>query len=208
MNTLYKKLIIPTIAILLIIISIIVVSNKIQKLRSKLDLSEQNVKAYESENDTLVEQSKQFQLTMSQLAYSKDSIICRLNEVRKELKVKDKNIKELLYLKQRISKADTILVHSRDTIFKSPEFKLDTVLGDKWYQLKLGLYYPNKLIVSPTFISEDYVIASYKKETVNPPKKFFLARLFQKKHKVIVVQVMNKSPYIQQKQQKFINIVK
>ena len=49
---------------------------------------------------------------------------------------------------------------------------------------------------------------NYKKETVNPPKKCFILRGFQKKHKVVEVVVVEKNTYIKNKQQRFIEIVK
>ena len=57
-------------------------------------------------------------------------------------------------------------------------------------------------------MSERYVIVDYKKETINPPKKCAIVRWFQKKHKIIEVEVVEKNPYIENKQQRFIEIVK
>ena len=47
-----------------------------------------------------------------------------------------------------------------------------------------------------------------KKETVNPPKKFFLFRWFQKKHKIIQVDVIEKNPYVQNEVSRYIEIVR
>lgn len=53
-----------------------------------------------------------------------------------------------------------------------------------------------------------YIIVGYRKEIIDPPKKCFIARWFQKKHKVVEVNVVEKNPYIENKQQRFIEIVK
>ena len=95
----------------------------------------------------------------------------------------------------------------RDTLFRNPELKIDTTLRDKWYSLNLKLEYPSTVIASPKFISERYVVQSLKKETIKPPKKCWLWRLFQKRHKVIETEVIEKSPYIINKQEKYIKII-
>ena len=74
--------------------------------------------------------------------------------------------------------------------------------------MKLGLRYPSTIITEPKFVSEKYVIVDYKKETINPPKKCAIARWFQKKHKVVEVNVVEKNPYIENKKSKFIEVIK
>ena len=46
------------------------------------------------------------------------------------------------------------------------------------------------------------------KQTVNPPKKFFIARWFQKKHNVLQVEVVEKNPYMDDQKSKYVEIVK
>lgn len=104
-------------------------------------------------------------------------------------------------------KTDTICF--KDTVFKDLHTDIDTVLTDKsWYSLQLSLKYPNRISVTPSFTSEKYVMISSRKETVNPPKKFFLFRWFQKKHTVIEADVVEKNPFIQNKKNKFIEVIK
>lgn len=104
-------------------------SNKIHKLNDDLKVAVTNVKAYESEIDSLNDNAIQFQLTAAQLNHSKDSIAQKLNETRKQLKKKDKEISELQYIASENRKVDSIYV--RDTIFENPEFVLDTTISDK-----------------------------------------------------------------------------
>ena len=180
--------------------------NTNKKLKQELEVSIANEKAFAEENSGLKDKNRAFQLTVEQLEYFNDSLITKMNEVRKELKIKDKNLKQMQYLLSEAQKRDTVVF--RDTIFRDPELKIDTLLSDNWYQIKLGLRYPNTIITEPKFISEKYVIVDYKKETVNPPKKCAIARWFQRKHKVVEVEVVEKNPYIENKKQRFIEIVK
>lgn len=177
-----------------------------QKLKEEISISVSNQKAFIAENSSLKDESRAFKFTVEQLNCYNDSILQKMNEVRKELKIKDSNLKQIQYLLSEAQKRDTIVF--RDTLFRGPTLKIDTLLGDRWYQMKLGLRYPSTIITEPKFVSEKYVIVDYKKETINPPKKCVIARWFQKKHKVVEVEVVEKNPYIENKQQRFIEIVK
>ena len=176
-----------------------------QKLKEEISISMSNQKAFIAENSSLKEENRIFKFTVEQLNHYNDSILQKMNEVRKELKIKDRDLKQMQYLLSEAQKKDTIVF--RDTLFREPTLKIDTLLGDRWYQMKLGLRYPSTIITEPKFVSEKYVIVDYKKETINPPKKCAIARWFQKKHIVIEVEVVEKNPYIENKQQRFIEIV-
>ena len=176
-----------------------------QKLKEEISISISNQKAFIAENSSLKEENRAFQFTIEQLNHYNDSILQQMNEVRKELKIKDKDLKQMQYLLSEAQKKDTIAF--RDTLFREPTLKIDTLLGDRWYQMKLGLRYPSTIITEPKFTSEKYVIMNYKRETIDPPRKCFIARWFQKKHKIVEVEVVEKNPYIENKQQRFIEIV-
>ena len=176
-----------------------------QKLKEEISISMSNQKAFIAENSSLKEENRVFKFTVEQLNHYNDSILQKMNEVRKELKIKDRDLKQMQYLLSEAQKKDTVVL--RDTLLREPTLKIDTLLGDRWYQMKLGLRYPSTIITEPKFVSEKYVIVDYKEETINPPKKCAIARWFQKKHKVIEVEVVEKNPYIENKQQRFIEIV-
>lgn len=165
-----------------------------------------NVKSY----DNLFNGSKNndiaFLLTIDQLKYSNDSIFQELNEVRRELKIKDSKLKSLQYISSNFTKSDIIIL--KDTVFKDERIDIDTLLSDEWYSINVGLRYPSSITVTPKFKSEKAVIVSAKKETVNPPKRFFLFRWFQKKHIVLHVNVIEKNPYIENQDNRYVEIIK
>lgn len=203
LNKTLKWIVIGIGVILVASISILIHNNR--ELKKDLSTATANIKAYSDENSSLKNDARVFQLTVEQLSYYNDSILQKMNEVRKELEIKDKNLKAMQYMLSEASKTDTI--EFRDTIFRESALHIDTLLGDKWYQIGLELKYPSIIITTPKFTSEKYVIVDYKKETINPPKKCWLLRLFQKKHKVVRVEIVEKNPYIKNKQQRFIEIV-
>lgn len=167
----------------------------------------ENVKAYSEQYSNSEDRNKAFKLTIDQLKYTNDSIFRELDSTRKELKVKDSKLKSLQYVSTNFSKTDTIKLPG-DTIFKDTKVKIDTVLSDEWYSVRVGLKYPSTIIVKPEFKSVKNIIVSAKKETVNPPKKFFLFRWFQKKQVVLNVDVIEKNPYVQKQTNRYVEIVR
>lgn len=194
----------------IILISLLAVNtytlyNRNQDLKEEISVSMSNQKAFIAENSSLKEENRAFKFTVEQLNYYNDSILQKMNEVRKELKIKDKDLKQMQYLLSEATKKDTIVFI--DTLFREPTLDIDTLIGDKWYNIRLGLKYPNLITTNPTFISEKYIIVNKKKETINPPKKFFLFRWFQRKHWVMEVNIKEKNPYIKEVNNKFVEII-
>lgn len=177
-----------------------------QQARADLEVAVTNVKAYSAQLDGVKKENRVFQFTIDQLNYYNDSIIKKMNEVRLELKLKTEKIASMQYLLSQASKKDTIVL--TDTIFIDPKLKVDTIIGDEWYRLQLGLEYPNKIMINPSFTSEKYIMTHTQKETIEPPKKFCIARWFQKKHTILEVKIIEKNPYIEEQESKFIEIIK
>lgn len=176
-----------------------------QKSQDALSKSKANEKAFKTENLELSNSKQMFQFKIGQLSYYSDSINLKLIDAKNKLKIKDKNIQQLQYQLSNIAKVDTIQI--TDTIFNT-NVNIDTIIKDEWYALKLKLKYPNEVVVAPTFISEKVVVMFLKKETIDPPRKTWFGRLFQKKHKVMQVEIVESSPYIQNKQNRFVEIIK
>lgn len=181
------------------------VYNDLQKYKGLYNKERQNVEAYEQLNSSLNEDIKEFQLTVNDLRASKDSINQRLISQIEKMKIKDKTIQSLQYTTSVANKTDTIVLS--DTIFKEP-VAIDTLVGDKWYNMRLKLEYPSTIITEPTFKSEKYVVIHTKKEYDKKPSKIFFIRWFQKKHTTVVVEMEEKNPYIENGENRFIQIVK
>lgn len=190
---------------LLGIIYSIGLSRKCIKLNEEISITANNQKILLGMRDSLNTSNRVLKLTIDQLNYFNDSILNEMNKVRKELKIKDNKLKSLSYINSVIEKRDTIIFN--DTIFIE-NIKIDTVIEDRWYSMKLDLEYPNRIITEPSFISEKYIVVSRKKETINPPKKFFISRWFQRKHWVMEVNVVEKNPYIKESNNRFIEFYK
>ena len=192
--------------IFIFLIALSVTTQQAKYATERWKTAEANVKAYSNLLDSSKQSSTALKYTISQLEYSNDSILKKLNKVRKELKIKDKDVQLLHYVGSEFQKTDTFVM--RDTIFRDSDIKVDTSLNDVWYRIRLSLEYPSQIIVSPSFKSEKYIVAFTKKETVNPPKKFFLFRWFQRKHKVLNVDIKEKNPYVQEQTSRYVQIIK
>jgi hypothetical protein len=165
----------------------------------------ENVKTYSEQYSSSENKNRALKLTVDQLNSSNDSIIQKLNNVRKELKVKDSKLQSLQYVSSSFAKTDTIIL--KDTLFKDPQMAVDTLVSDEWYSVRVGLKYPSTVAVSPMFKSEKSIIVSTKRETVKPAKKFFLFRWFQKKHTILNIDVVEKNPYVQNQDNRYIKII-
>lgn len=198
-----NKYIIIFILLLITATGYLFVENK--KLNEKYETSVENIKTYDNILSNTDNENRVLKLTVEQLNYFNDSILQKMNDVRRELKIKDDNLKQMQYLLSKATKKDTIVF--RDTLFRESTLDMDTLIGDKWYNIRLGLKYPNLITIHPTFISEKYIIVNKKKETINPPKKFFLFRWFQRKHWIMEVNIKEKSPYIREVNNRFIEII-
>ena len=185
--------------------TIVIMNNRINVLNYEISNAITNIKAYELENSALRDDTIEFKYTIEQLNYSKDSLNQRINKLRKDLKIKDKDIKKLQYMLSENQKKDSI-VFVHDTLFRE-NIKVDTTLNDNWSKLHLQLEYPNTVLAKYSFKNESLVTTYMKKETVNPPHKCAFIRWFQKKHKVIHIEIKEQNPYCEIKEQRFINIV-
>ena len=184
--------------------TVVVMNNRIDKLNTEVAEATTNIKAYELENLALKDNTIEFQYTIEQLNHSKDSLNQKINKLRKDLKIKDKDIQKLQYVLSENQKKDSIIIH--DTLFIE-KVKIDTTLSDDWSKLHLQLEFPNKVVTEYSFKNESLVTTYLKKETIKPPHKCIFVRWFQKKHKMIYVEVNEQNPYCEIKEQKFINII-
>ena len=199
-----KKYLILAIVVLVAIIG--AMWQQVKYANEKWEVATANMKAYDAQLAAEGEKNIALQLTVDQLGYFKDSVLQELDNTRKELKIKDKNLRALQAVKSGFTKRDTITM--RDTLFKEPTLAIDTLIGDKWYNVRLGLKYPSMIAIQPYFKSEKHIVVSSKKETVNPPKKFFLFRWFQRKHYVVKVNVKEKNPYVEDESSEYVEIIK
>lgn len=194
-------------ALIVLLATALLLSLKSRKsMERKWKEATENAKAYSEQLGSSEKSNRAFRLTVEQLEASKDSIFQELDRTRKELKVKDSKLQSLQYVSSSFARTDTILL--KDTVFKDPSVKVDTTLSDEWYSVRVGLEYPSTIAVKPEFRSVKSIVVSTRRETVDPPKKFFLLRWFQKKQTVLNIDVVEKNPYVKNETNRYVEIIR
>ena len=201
-----KLKIIEFLGSLLIILGSFIIFKNNQRLRNDLDISKQNIETLLQVRDTLESSNKALLINVELLNNSNDSIIKELNNIRKSLKIKDKEIESLHKINSEIHRVDSLIV--RDTIFSEPDICIDTTLYDYWGFTNIYLKYPSFINVESVMDSNLSIYTFYRKEPIKKPKKTKIGRFFQKKKKVLEVEVVENNPNIVIKQNKFIKVIK
>lgn len=176
------------------------------KLKEDIKVYDNNFKALNLENSELKDKIVAYKFDVEQLEFINDSIITDLNNTRKELGIKDKQLKQMQNIKTEIITKDSIFV--RDTIFRDSMVKLDTLIGNEWYKVRLGLEYPNKITLHANYKTDLSVFAYSSKEILGIKKKCFIGRWFQKKNKIIRVEIKDRNPHSIIKEYKYVIIEK
>lgn len=201
-----KLKIIEFLGSLLIILGSFIIFKNNQRLRNDLDISKQNIETLLQVRDTLESSNKALLIDVELLNNSNDSIIKELNNIRKSLKIKDKEIESLHKINSEIHRVDSLIV--RDTIFSEPDICIDTTLYDYWGFTNIYLKYPSFINVESVMDSDLSIYTFYRKEPIKKPKKTKIGRFFQKKRKVLEMEVVENNPNIVIKQSKFIKVIK
>ena len=204
-----KAKLIIKIVICVVIVGLIVLCgiqcSSYNKLRKQYDISKSNEKSLldrlEKNGETIIE----YQATIDMLQHTNDSTIQNLLKTQKELKIKNKELQTMASLASQFHTKDTVRLH--DTIFKDPDFAIDTCLADNWKKTCLGLKYPSDITIDATMKSQKDVYVVAKKEPINPPKKTWIGRLFQRKHVVTRVTIHEENPYIESQENVYISIL-
>ena len=191
-----------TASILIGLLAVVISNNK--SLKKSLEYSKKNELAYIAENDSLKNKSIQFSYTISELNHSNDSLVKEMVSLKRDLKIKDKQLASLAYLQSMANIKDTVRLI--DTVFVEGT-KIDTTVRNKWYTIGLHLEYPHMVGLNIKVPSEKYIVSSYKKVLLNP-SDCKVRNWFKKRSKIVEVEVVEKNPFIINKKQKFIEVIK
>lgn len=199
------KLLLGFVCGILLILNIMQCSHS-NSLKNDLKHNHNNLEAVMAERDSIANRCVLYQYSIREMELYSDSINNKLLETRKKLGLKDKKIQQMQYMLSNF-KSDTVTLLRSDTVFKDPNFILDTTLGDTlWMPIHLKMYYPGTIQVSSSCRSEKTVFLSTKRVTIDAPKKFFLCRWLQKKQTVIEAVINESNPHIKSEKNRFIQV--
>lgn len=173
-----------------------------QHLKQEHAVAESNIKSLLDDRDNEI---IELQLSMDVLRNAKDSTIQNLLAQKDKLNIKNKELETMVSMASEFYVHDTIPVH--DTIFKEPDFAMDTCVKDEWRTTCVDLKYPNHVCVDASMRSQKEVFVTAKRETIDPPKKCFFLRWFQKKHIVTRITINEENPYIINEENIYIRVI-
>ena len=195
--------------IVLLVVAILFVCYYIadyRRLKADNDVMEKNNKALMERYNDLDAENYELMFTLEDYNYYSDSLLERLRETQEELKIKDRELRYVQSLNTTLVKYDTVVLSERDTLFVEG-LSIDTTIGDRYISNRLVLEYPSHVELSTVVRSEKDVLITQERETIQPPKRCWLGRLFQRKHDVIKVHVKEHNPYVDKTEEVFIKIV-
>lgn len=195
---------IAVLAIVSLSVAFGIVKHRADVLKTKYDTAMTNQNAYISNLNSAENQVHVYKLTIDDLRHINDSITNECLALKKSLRIKDRDLKQMQYLYSHYTHTDTVIF--KDTLYLDPDLCLDTVVGDEWVSTRIEMIWPSYISVTPDVRSEKKILVYLKKETVEAPKPTWIGRLFQKKHKVANVVIDEKNPYISDQLNEFIEI--
>lgn len=100
--------------------------NKIKTQDARISQIYNNYKYYESQFNNTEKQNRVLQLTVNELRLSKDSLVQAVNKAKKELKVKDQNLKEAHVINTETKDTTTVKIITKEVDF-TKELKLNSL---------------------------------------------------------------------------------
>ena len=189
---------------LVLLIGFLTQRNINQKLRREYNDVKTTLNGFIHDKEDEITELK---LSLDMPQHTSDSTIQALLEQKEKLEIKDKELVYMMALLSQSKVHDTIKVTTHDTIFVEPDFKFDTCVSDEWRATCVEMKYPNEVYVDATMRSQKEVFVTAKRETINPPARCFLIRLFQKKHTVARITINEENPYIENQENVYIRVV-
>lgn len=187
------------IAIVVILLGFVLVGcRNIQHLQDELERTQSVMYAYADEYSDECRKAELFKITITELEASRDRLMMKLDSVRKAQKIRDRNLVRVEYIES--------VVKTTDTVYHDISMPLDTVIRNEWYTIGLGVK-DTMIAITPSFRNETVVLVKAENQIIGKPRRFPLFRLFQKKRKVVEVEVVECSPYAEVRNKRFVEIV-
>ena len=175
---------------------------RVRSVASERDDYAMVAKAYASACEDSEGESRVFRLRIGELTASSDSLMRRMDSLRREIGVRDKRLRAIHYRETVVERRDTIVLR-----LPAVAADIDTVVDDGWVRTAVSLRRPDSLSVSARVRNETTIVVKTRRETVEPPKRFFLLRWFQRRHTVVTVVAKEGNPWCETREFRSVEIV-
>lgn len=143
-----------------------------------------------------------YAMTVEELEASRDTLMARLDSIREAAGVRDRRLRAVAWRETVVERVDTVWL--ADSIFVSD---MDTTISDGWVSARLSVVAPDKVGLDVSVRNETSLIVSSRRETVRPPRRFPLFRLFQRKRTVVEVTAVEGNPHCVEKSRRYVEII-
>lgn len=175
----------------LLIATIFYQHNQLQNKNREIDRITNNIRAYEEIASNAQNNSRVLQLTIDELNHSKDSLIQQVNKVKKELKIKDKNLTDASVINTEINDSVKTVIKEKLIDFNE-ELKLNdltTIIVSR----------KDSILTAKIDIKNQQIIFVEDKKEYKRFYKNWLLRFFHfdfKKVRIKNYQIVNSNPLI------------
>lgn len=175
----------------LLIATIFYQHNQLQNKNREIDRMTNNIRAYEEIASNAQDNSRVLQLTIDELNHSKDSLIQQVNKVKKELKIKDKNLTDASVINTQINDSVKTVIKEKLIDFNE-ELKLNdltTIIVSR----------KDSILTAKIDIKNQQIIFVEDKKEYKRFYKNWLLRFFHfdfKKVRIKNYQIVNSNPLI------------
>jgi len=189
-----SPLLVSIIVNVLLIAAVIVVFQSYMKKAEEVKTSQANVKAY---TDDLVQTKDKLGRETSQKYILQSSIkniilgnASEVNDLKTVLKEQDLKLKNLLSYSNIETRIDTFL-----RVVRTSKDSLYVFTFNPEFIIKVGVQ-ADSAWCNPYLVNKQLLIFSDKRETILPPKQFFLWRWLQRRHTVVKAVIRNSNPAV------------
>lgn len=176
--------------------------NKINKLDKDLLITTNNYKCYEELNKELKNSSRTLQLTLDELQQSNDSMVSVINEVQKELKVKNKALQQAQVINTQMKDTTVTKIITKEIDFKE-ELKLNPLTT-------ITIERKDSILTTILDIKNQQVLLVEETKEYRNKYKTWFQRLFKldfKKDRVRKYQIHNSNPLIEVTDTRIVEII-
>ena len=187
----------------LLIATIFYQHNQLQNKNREIDRITNNIRAYEEIASNAQDNSRVLQLTIDELNHSKDSLIQQVNKVKKELKIKDKNLTDASVINTQINDSVKTVIKEKLIDFNE-ELKLNdltTIIVSR----------KDSILTAKIDIKNQQIIFVEDKKEYKRFYKNWLLRFFHfdfKKVRIKNYQIVNSNPLIKETDTRIIELPK